>query len=277
LLYVGVTRARDYLIFPSRKNPTKWLNRTWHNAAETPTLDPENQETIWEWDNKFLPIESNIYAYPKEIAMFDLQDADFEYFSERNGREEHLPYHVNLESENYGEDHNFRVISSHHYAKPVVLSFEHNPALFAKALCLFHTSFSTQLSDSAQINILTNIFKRMGFEKIDPKPQQERILAFEVHLMKNTRLSNIKKQYPILVEEDNRRFQSSIDFLAETPQGLLIVQHDSFIGERVKEKAQSYADWAFWVEKSLLKTFTQVKKITFVIHFPYSGTTVELV
>ncbi|MCB0582469.1 MAG: UvrD-helicase domain-containing protein, partial [Phaeodactylibacter sp.] len=30
LLYVGLTRARDYLIFPSRARPTKWLNRVWH-------------------------------------------------------------------------------------------------------------------------------------------------------------------------------------------------------------------------------------------------------
>ncbi len=36
LMYVGITRARDYLIFPTApKKPTKWLNRVFHKGDET--------------------------------------------------------------------------------------------------------------------------------------------------------------------------------------------------------------------------------------------------
>ena len=57
LLYVGMTRARDHLIFPSREVPTRWLNRIWHKGDEdAPTLDKDHFETPWErngiWINK---------------------------------------------------------------------------------------------------------------------------------------------------------------------------------------------------------------------------------
>jgi ATP-dependent exoDNAse (exonuclease V) beta subunit len=276
LLYVGMTRARDYLVFPSRKNPTKWLNRIWHNAAETPTLDPENQETIWEWNNRFLPIESHIVSYPREIAMFDLEDAPYQYFSERIGRADYPPYRIDLDSEFFASEHQLTVSATHQYAPLVTLPLEYNPALFAKALCYFHASYSTQLSDKEQINVLKAIFKRLGFENIDASAQQARVIAYETLLTRNTRFLNVTKQYPIFIESENREFKTTLDFLAETPQGLLVVQNDNFAGERVREKAQTYLDWAYWVQKSLSQNTLLPKNITFMIHFPFSGMAFEI-
>ena len=41
IMYVGITRARDYLVFPTiPAKPTKWLNRVWHTGNEDfPTLE----------------------------------------------------------------------------------------------------------------------------------------------------------------------------------------------------------------------------------------------
>ena len=50
LMYVGLTRARDYLVFPTVNRPVKWLNRVWHDGNEDyPVLDPTSPETPWEW------------------------------------------------------------------------------------------------------------------------------------------------------------------------------------------------------------------------------------
>jgi ATP-dependent helicase/nuclease subunit A len=46
LLYVGITRARDYLVLPTTAKPTKWLNRVFnHGNEDMPTLDPHSDET----------------------------------------------------------------------------------------------------------------------------------------------------------------------------------------------------------------------------------------
>jgi len=46
LLYVGLTRARDYLVFPTTLKGSKWLNRVFNHGDESiPTLDPHTEET----------------------------------------------------------------------------------------------------------------------------------------------------------------------------------------------------------------------------------------
>ncbi|HNG89410.1 MAG TPA: 3'-5' exonuclease, partial [Saprospiraceae bacterium] len=46
LLYVGITRARDYLVFPTTAKPTLWLDRVFNHGDEgIPTLDPHSDET----------------------------------------------------------------------------------------------------------------------------------------------------------------------------------------------------------------------------------------
>ena len=49
LLYVGMTRARDYLIFPTRyKKPAVWLDLTFNQKEGGPAvLDPDVSETPW--------------------------------------------------------------------------------------------------------------------------------------------------------------------------------------------------------------------------------------
>jgi ATP-dependent helicase/nuclease subunit A len=45
LLYVGLTRARDYLAFPTSVAPTAWLNRTFNKDDDAITLQPDSTET----------------------------------------------------------------------------------------------------------------------------------------------------------------------------------------------------------------------------------------
>ena len=70
-MYVGVTRARDYLVFPTRKKPTSWLNRVWHEGDEkVPALDENSGETQWEWGD-ILYKETWVQAFPKDFTHTD--------------------------------------------------------------------------------------------------------------------------------------------------------------------------------------------------------------
>lgn len=53
LLYVALTRARDYLILPkSNYEPTKWLNRVYHDGDESaPTLTVDDHNCLCTWEN----------------------------------------------------------------------------------------------------------------------------------------------------------------------------------------------------------------------------------
>ncbi|MFZ4633149.1 MAG: UvrD-helicase domain-containing protein [Saprospiraceae bacterium] len=61
LLYVGLTRARDYLVFPTTVKGTAWLNRVFHAGdGDVPTLDPHQSETPFAWNGQWMHAETNV-------------------------------------------------------------------------------------------------------------------------------------------------------------------------------------------------------------------------
>jgi ATP-dependent exoDNAse (exonuclease V) beta subunit len=65
LLYVGLTRARDYLVFPTNPKGTKWLNRVYNHGDESiPTLDPNSDESPFYWKDELLYIDTEPLIKP---------------------------------------------------------------------------------------------------------------------------------------------------------------------------------------------------------------------
>lgn len=277
LLYVGITRARDYLIFPSRRNPTKWLNRTWHNDSETPTLDPENQMTEWQWNKEFIPIDSRVLSYPREIEMSDIQGVDFEYFSPRSGRKEHLPYLINLENESFSDKHKFSISSPFQYTTAITLSEEFNLVVFAKALCHYYQSLILTQSEERQVEALKDILTRFGFETIDAKLLVQRANLFNDFWQKQYKIKSIVPKYAISLAENKRLFQTTLDNLIFSDKNLIVLRHENYTGERTKEKTQAFLDWAYWVKKALLKQYTDCQLVKIFVHYPLQGEIVEII
>jgi ATP-dependent helicase/nuclease subunit A len=66
LLYVGLTRARDYLVLPGSAAASAWLNRTFNNDDDAITLSPDSTETPF-----YYPADA------REPVHLDLQIARF--------------------------------------------------------------------------------------------------------------------------------------------------------------------------------------------------------
>ncbi|MCB0638055.1 MAG: UvrD-helicase domain-containing protein, partial [Lewinella sp.] len=94
LLYVGITRARDYLIFPTRlTEPTRWLNRVWHQGQEDlPTLDPHTHESPWHWRERFLDKLTHTWAHPRTFTEAIPAPEAVPFLSTRAGQAEHPAY-----------------------------------------------------------------------------------------------------------------------------------------------------------------------------------------
>lgn len=74
LLYVGLTRARDYLIFPSvPKKNTKWLNRVFHDGIDNiPVLDVTKKELPWLWKDKEIALQNHVFNYGQQFVSTPL-------------------------------------------------------------------------------------------------------------------------------------------------------------------------------------------------------------
>jgi ATP-dependent helicase/nuclease subunit A len=87
LLYVGLTRARDYLVFPTTNKGTGWLNRVFSHGDESiPTLDPNSDETPFYHAGMPLTIETEIIYKPKDFPETLPDEAPILYHAARQGK-----------------------------------------------------------------------------------------------------------------------------------------------------------------------------------------------
>jgi ATP-dependent exoDNAse (exonuclease V) beta subunit len=96
LLYVGFTRARDYLVLPiipqhrGKNQGTDWLNRVFHHGkAELPAVDVMSDVCLWPWKAEEIPLKTTIFEYPKQIENCSAPEESFHYLSPYSGEQFH--------------------------------------------------------------------------------------------------------------------------------------------------------------------------------------------
>ncbi|MCK6694369.1 MAG: UvrD-helicase domain-containing protein, partial [Thermoanaerobaculia bacterium] len=90
LLYVGLTRARDYLVFPTNVKGTPWLNRVFNGGDENiPTLDPDSDETPFIWNGEPVLCETERLFMPRDFPESPTADAPIPFHAPRAGH-----YHI---------------------------------------------------------------------------------------------------------------------------------------------------------------------------------------
>ena len=87
LLYVGLTRARDYLVFPTTAKGTNWLNRVFSHGDQTiSTLDWNSNETPFYHAGMPIRIETEIIYQPKDFPETLPDESPVKYHATRHGK-----------------------------------------------------------------------------------------------------------------------------------------------------------------------------------------------
>lgn len=87
LLYVGLTRARDYLVLPSTAKGTAWLNRVFSRGDDSiPALDPNTRETPFEWAGHYLEADTQILLKPNTFPEWAGEEPPVAFHATPKGR-----------------------------------------------------------------------------------------------------------------------------------------------------------------------------------------------
>lgn len=87
LLYVGLTRARDYLVFPTTQKGTKWLNRVFNQGDESiPTLDPHSDETPFYHAGMPIYCATEMLFKPREFPEAPVDTTPVPFHDDRKGK-----------------------------------------------------------------------------------------------------------------------------------------------------------------------------------------------
>lgn len=280
LLYVGITRARDYLVFPTTRNSTKWLNRVWHDGEEDiPTLDPNTHESSWEWNGKFLDINTNTYPYPRDFTYVEMQAESIDFIEERLGKKQHIPLQIDLTKEKLSQYIGAKVGESRQYASGIELKDDYDKYAVAKVIKAFLTADEFTELPFERLEMAAAFVERYQVEEmLDPKSLLRTANAWWTYLDRSYTIEKMYRKYPVRYFWKGRLFEKIIDLILVTNQGLIIFQNSGFAGDQKKwrNKALELGDW-FHLSKSALNEIFDRTDIQTYIHFVMSGAIVEVI
>lgn len=281
LLYVGLTRARDYLIFPSRSRPTGWLNRVWHGGQEDhPTLEPNSQESPWEWKGRFLPVDTEIFLYPRDFTHAEPPETPIRFLAERAGPRQHELYDINAARETFSHEMIPRVGEVLQYNNRLQLEEGIDLYTTAKGIKAFLTADNRDYPLPERLEMAAGFIQRYEMGNTPPAALATLGDAWESFLERQFGGRQAYRKYPILYFHHGRLFTNTIDLLLDTPRGLAVIQNSGFADgglPKMKQRAlQNLGAWCYLSGRAVQEIFGREQARTFV-HFVMNGTVVEVV
>ncbi len=280
LLYVGITRARDYLVFVSRQGKaTKWLNRVWHDGQEDyPTLEAGNNETQWIWKGDALLIEPEIDIHEKTFRTYELETPEISYIEEASGKDGHQLYRIDLRREDWSHAYSARTGQILNYASPLQLE-EEDKKQVSKAFKAFLIADYLSYDKADRQAMSEGYIERYELhDSTDTPTLLRQSSAYYTHLMKTHPIQQHFRKYPLRAHFDGRLFQTVLDLVLITDNKVLVCQNSGFTGDAKryrKHALDSLGSWSFLTQRALAEQYPN-KQIEVWVHFVLGGALVEL-
>ncbi|MCF8281430.1 MAG: UvrD-helicase domain-containing protein, partial [Bacteroidales bacterium] len=232
LMYVGLTRARDYLVFPTREKQPIWLNRVCHNGQEEqPALDGNSNESYWEWEGKTLLMSTEVAYFPNDFGHSVLHEAIWHQLAERKGR---VDFPVLLA--NHGDistlGNKFEIASQDSCFSPFSLPEVPERQRVATAFQQFLMAQNQLKSGVKQAGIAEQLCSQYTLEAlVEPTDFLEKSAHFNKWLGTQFEPMKVLACFPVRQMVDGRLFESNIDILLETRAGNVMVFLSKFVGD----------------------------------------------
>ncbi len=279
LLYVGFTRARDYLILPTTKNPARWLNRVWHNGNDDLPILEAGDESSFEWKGNYLPKNYTSFTYPVDFTTAAVEPADFPFFQKRSGRQEHKPYKIHLDKEHFLQPNQYRILEPEQYTEPLHVRTTDLISLMTKALGVFFVADEVADPVDQRLTMAGAIIRRFKAEDgAEASDFVERTDRFFQKYGSRIAGADLERRYPVRSHPFGRLFETVVDFVWRSDKEILVlINHNSLVSDiqKLKQEARKQADCLNFVRMALESIF-QVKRIYTGVHFPLEGKVVFL-
>jgi ATP-dependent exoDNAse (exonuclease V) beta subunit len=280
LLYVAITRARDYIILPSNSYPTRWLNRVWHDGKEDyPVLDPDSNESPWEWNNQFLEVDTKVFYMPRTFEPISpQQDSSPAYFTKSTGKDFFIPYKLDFNHLEEEIEGNFRVVNIYQYSAPFLLEDDISKNALGQAMTAFFIADAQSQSEQVRIEMAEQLLYNFEVdEALEPIVLVERSAAFNALLEKQFQAVKKLGKYPMHHFHKGQLFEAELDNLIETPAGQLIIHNDFLSGEEKLLRKRALAlGMELEISKEAVKKVIGEGEVKTMIHFILDGLLIEI-
>ncbi len=283
LLYVGLTRARDYQFFPTSTADTKWLNRVFNQGDETiPVLDPLTDETPWDWDANPLFKDTKVWVVGEEETMGEMLAADVPFFPETSvGTKVHDEYRIDpaVYAEKYGRI--FYAAQAVTYGQPLGNVPSVDIGQWLKLINQWLIADDVLLDVSERMGLADAMINRYQLLSAEPPPPEIDAAALCRLSMQwqqwlgTQRALSVERRLPLVYPKGGQLFTAVVDWVVMLPEGRLIVMDAAFAAEQLEQHAR---DWGAWLALAgeALQAASPGKIVGYWVHFPWRASVVEV-
>ena len=279
LLYVGLTRARDYLIFPTVRKPSRWLNRVFNQGDESiPTLDPNSEETPFYHNGKPLLCVTECIIKPKDFPEAQPDARPVAFHSERLGRRQVPRAHLLIDP--VGEwppGFHFSCNEPKPFAPWLAFKGDYSTALGKSVQTLLGVGLYPQTDAQLLQTIRKQLQIREVTDSVSPEQMLQHISAFRAFWEKQYPMSSALVQFPLEGWQGKRLLQVQPDLFLENEDSVVAIQFANFAEgmKKWKQHAQSLAPLLGWTRMLLGQLFPD-KKVALWVVFGAEGQVVEI-
>ena len=280
LLYVGITRARDYLIFPSRVLPTSWLNRVWHEGEDDfPTLDPDSPESPWEWHGQYLNIQTGVFTFPKAFEPQQISTQELSFLEAPKGKQTYDNHHIDASEDSLPDGIKVGIGSNFQYSRLSNIPEGVDQYELAKAIKAFLIAYHPDYPAQEKLEMAQGFVNRYQLEDFIPSSLVEQGAFWSDFLNKKFAPTRILRKYPIQYVYQGRFFNTIIDYILIREEKIIIIQNSGFSGtetaKQIERAAHNLGLWSY-LSAQACKSLFNTQKTEVYIHFVLSSTLIEL-
>ncbi len=273
LLYVGMTRARDYLVFAARKGQKlKWLETLVdENGSQVLDLpDGSGKATVKTGQTSHAFLVSKLAPSDLEES---LETREAYLVLEPDERKDFPPARIVPSHMHVGEEPVDCHVEEEKIGSHIHVTGKPDMNRIGNALHAFFASadeLATAEALKVQAENITTEWTITNFEAADLCVVWQNLLIF----LRNNYGKDITllREWPIQIRNGNQIGSGWIDLLVDTPQGYVIVDHKSFLGDKPqrKKKAVEYQPQLALYAEAVGKASGRPVLATW-IHLPLSG------
>jgi len=276
---VGLTRARDYLVFPTTVNATKWLNRVFNHGDESiPTLDPDSDETPFYHDGRPLVCQTEVIYQPKDFPESLPDESPVLFHAPRAGKHP-VPRQSLLIDPTQDPPPGF----DPQFGEPVAwgswleFSGDYTSAL-GKAIQTFFIADHPNADIAQRVATAKKQLEiRNAGEAVAPEALARQSVAFRDFVEKRFQPRAALGKYPLEGWHGQRLLRLEADLLLENENSLTLLMLAPFAEgmKKWRPQAQNQAQTLGWC-RVLLRQTPVAKELRFWVVFPVEGQAVEV-
>jgi ATP-dependent exoDNAse (exonuclease V) beta subunit len=282
LMYVGLTRARDYLVFPSTIKPLKWLNRVFNKGDETiPTLDPYSDETPFYWNDAVIKIQTDNIYREKDFAEAHIEEPAARFHDNRSGKRSYFPYKIDPLAEvppgfepKFKEAEWWTTLPANFVSLNETQQVSLQKALHAVLLADNLRYPSPERLDIAKLQLQ---IRELPADNIRPEDVSKISESFFYFLKNRFAPKKLDRKMPFRYFFQDRLVEIEADFLLETDTEVIVGQMAPCTeGKKdLKKTAQNMAPLLAWFKMGCQRSFPNKTVVSGVI-FPSEGAFLEI-